>query len=271
MNKAFIYRLLRFGSSGMRQLMFCGVILACLQNAKADVVADYLLNGGGLPAFSPGPNICWDAQNGVTLGVISNCFQVDTKHGTGLNGYVTDSDIALQLGQNIDGILGPGSAIVTAADVQVLGYLPSQEWNNQYAFQIGVLGFTGPVLGIDFAGVVANAGWWRFFGLNGVLDVSLFFDVGATDVDIAEALFAAMEADGFNVELDDDDDEVFIALPCGPGPAHCPAEQLDITSPTGNGVSEQFSNVPEPTSLALLGSGVLALGGVLRKRLIGSR
>jgi hypothetical protein len=122
---------------------------------------------------------------------------------------------------------------------------------------------------MDFSGVILNAGWWNFWGWNGLLNINIFADVGFTDVEFAELLLLDLDGAGFDAFLDDDDDEVFLVVPNCPAHTPCRVNPIDInvTPPNNNpGMGIAFSATPEPSSLLLLGSGILGLGGVLRKR-----
>lgn len=81
------------------------ILAICQQRATAGVTGDFVFDGAGLAAFSVGPNVCWDAQSAHTYLVQSHCFQINTSHGTGLNGYVTNADIAVQMGQDVNAYL----------------------------------------------------------------------------------------------------------------------------------------------------------------------
>jgi hypothetical protein len=242
-----------------------GVVTLTVSYMSAEpVTGSFTLNGGGLVANSKGPRLCWDAQKSGAATADHDCFQIDTSKGTGPNGNVTDSDIAGQLAANINSKLGGGTATTKGAEVQVPGYSPSQPLGvngSQYSYDMNEFYFSASLGGsfqfnpdIDTGNAfLTSPGDFHFTGPN--LDVAFSDPTGTSIYQLAQQLSIGMQADGYSASVSGS--TVFFPTQMG---------QYSLTA-SASGIDLAWGVTPEPSSLLLLGSGVIGLSGILRKRL----
>jgi hypothetical protein len=159
----------------------------------------------------------------------------------------------------------PGRTISVSSDQTNEGLLSvNASWDDGYDPFLGLIGYEGPLSGVDSSGGLSTfSASFGFFGLTD--SATVFYSAGLTPAGLASEMYSQLLAglpSSLQPDLSLSGDEIAFSFPLGQSAYFVQSTSTD----TGVGLTGGTATAPEPSSLALLGSGFLGVGGLLRKR-----